>query len=219
MNHREAYERSFFTLLDDSTELGKIADIFPDSDYLARACATTCLLLIETAANCCIDALGLESKTYEEIDRLPVSAKFDLFLRIRFRRSLDRSRHEYAQFRELRKLRDSVVHPKSDRVLWEVISPDEEQLPPQSTPILGVGKRFQDWQVDDAKAIMRAVHGFLAYYFSEQCRLKPAFVSAIVFSDERVPNTKKGYFYPGLSEENDEFYRKWQVKVDYFRWS
>ncbi|SOU09263.1 hypothetical protein LMG19145_00346 [Xanthomonas arboricola pv. fragariae] len=58
---------------------------------LARSSVLSSLLMLEAAANACIEALDLGSAVLGEVDRLPIVAKFDFYLRTSFRdKRLDR---------------------------------------------------------------------------------------------------------------------------------
>src|SRR5438552_12091440 len=90
----ETFDRPFADLFADSVWLLRHAERATDDDIhgtLSRESLMASLFLLEAAANTCIESLDLVSAVFGEIDRLPVLAKYDIYLRTRFRRRhLDR---------------------------------------------------------------------------------------------------------------------------------
>ncbi|KAL0630452.1 hypothetical protein Q9L58_010701, partial [Maublancomyces gigas] len=77
-------------------------------------------------ANTCLEHLDLNRSVHDEIDRLPALSKFDFYLRVRFKgKSIDRSSQYVEWLRELKRLRDGLVHLKPHKVEW-VGDPNEE---------------------------------------------------------------------------------------------
>ncbi|WP_018986486.1 hypothetical protein [Methylophilus methylotrophus] len=95
----------FDTLLLDSinflVEACKLHPIDEKVYPLSRASIVFSLLLLEAAANTCIESLNLEKTVHGEIDRLPVLGKFDFYLRMRFKnRNLERGTHQIEWIKE-----------------------------------------------------------------------------------------------------------------------
>ncbi|WP_147297136.1 hypothetical protein [Chromobacterium vaccinii] len=151
-----AFDRNFDTLLLDSIEFlldatDKDCDI-DTSNKCSRVAIIYSLLLLEAAANTCIDHLDLERAIYNEIDRLPVLAKFDFYLRTNFRnRMLDRGTHQIEWVKELKSLRDSTVHLKAWKVEWNGHPDKTMTAAAERTKILKIATNPKFWDEDDAK--------------------------------------------------------------------
>lgn len=187
-----AVERGISTLVADSIDLAMDAEINGDIDQqnrLARASIVSSLLFLEATANCCLDLLNLGSRFASEIDRLPTIAKYDLFLRIRYRaRALDRGRAEVQGYGELKALRDSFVHPRAQRFDWLDWSEDSDVSTSPKSKTLGLTKIPSYCFPDDAITALKATHCFARYFFSECARMKPREVSALLHSEAEIPD-------------------------------
>ena len=194
---KETFDRPFGDLLADSVLLLRNAERETEDEYfygaLSRASLVASLFLLEAVANTCIESLALASAAFGEIDRLPVLAKYDLYIRTKFRRRrLDRGARAVQALRELKSLRDAYAHPKPQKVVWEEMSDDGLEAWPQRTAVLKVPTNPHDWHSEDAIIVMRSVHGFLCHFFREQCRLRPKHVAGLLFSEDDIPVAERG---------------------------
>jgi len=217
----EEYDRAFENLLMDSIILAQFAhDPTHNIDMLstfARHSTIASLLLLETAANTCLESLDVEATVHEEIDKLPVGSKFDLFLRIRFRnQKLNRGLQVVATLHDLKLLRDAFVHPKRHRLVWESWSEEESVAVSEKTRILGISKYPSYWSPEDAVTVMKSVHDFLNYYFGTLCRLKPRQVSALLFSSSKRPDLQD-IKIPYWDNSIKEALKSWRIDLDYMK--
>src|SRR4051812_46229494 len=110
------YDRPFRTLFEDGVLLLLASESNDDSDEsssLARGSIACTMMLPEVAANICIESLHLESLMFSEVDKLSPLAKFDYFLKSRYPgRRIPSGMLPVQQLQELKRLRDSFVHPK-----------------------------------------------------------------------------------------------------------
>ncbi len=199
-----AFERNFDTLLLDSIDfLLDSKDDHPDMDGSqkdARVAIIYTLLLLEAAANTCIEHLGLERSIHKDVDRLPVLSKFDFYLRTSFRnRSLDRGVREIEWVKELKSLRDSTVHLKARQVNWNGYPGNSMTAEAERTRVLKAATNPKFWGVDDAIIVAKATHGFLRFFFKEKCKYSPKKVASLLFSESNTPGDEN-YFYPCLEK-------------------
>lgn len=197
---RIAHERNFDTLLLDSIYFllqSRLAGPFEGrGQALARASIAFSLLMLEAAANTCIEHLDLAVSVHNDIDRLSVMAKFDFYLRTRFRgKSLPRGAHQIEWLKELKSLRDGLVHLKTQRVEWVGPEDGEQVAEIPSTNSLKISKNPASWGEDDAVAASQGVHSFLKFFFKDCCKYGPSKVASILFSEDKVPGGVN-YFYP-----------------------
>lgn len=225
MNNQEViHERNFERLLYDSVVFAQLAEKHAGEMELpatmARASILSSLLLSETAANTCLDSLGLDHWFHGEIDRMTVLGKLEFFLLARFRnRSIDIGRHEVGNFKELKRLRNDFVHPKAAKVVWTVVAqtPDGgEKLEADcdKTNSLGVRNKSSFWAFEDAIRVMKGTHEFLSYYFRTLCKFTKPQVSALLFSPERVPDVKS-YVFPCWDKRMKNCITGWGVELNY----
>ena len=197
------YERNFDTLLLDSIDFldrSMALQRLDDSQAFARVSITYSLLLLEAVANTCLEHLDLNRSVHDEIDRLPVLSKLDFYLRIRFRgKSIDRGSQHVEWLKELKRLRDGLVHLKPHKVEW-IGDPDSEMSAEAvRTKALAIAVNPSFWDKSDAVKVTRGVHGFLYFFFREQCRYGPTRVASLLFSESKVPGDDN-HFYPCLPQ-------------------
>jgi hypothetical protein len=136
----------------------------------ARASVLGSALALESAANSLLLSLELGKKFAEELDRLPVLAKFDAYLRLKQTNlRLDRGRSEVQRVQDLVSARNDYVHPKVEGIPTEVSSPQEQgdkvqfplSLTGETWKTLKIPKRPMFWSADDARSTLSAAVAFL----------------------------------------------------------
>jgi hypothetical protein len=219
-NIQEEFERSYWMLAEDGLLLlsasrrahGELVG------SLARAAILNTLVLPEVVANCCLENLALPNSAYNEIDRLSALAKFDFYLRTKFRsKSLDRGNAHVSSLIELKKLRDDYVHPKRRRIAW--VGPENglQAADRPITPLLGIATNPRDWWHEDAAIAVRATHLFFKFFFRDCCRYSRATVSSLLAGGERIP--QPGNFYvPALSRSLKADLVRSQIDLGYIRY-
>jgi hypothetical protein len=186
-------ERSFRQLFTDSIELHQHAEQFHEAEdfrrTLFRASILNTLLIPEAVANICIDHLELDGSVYSEVDRLPALAKFDYYLRTKFRnKSLDRGVVEIEGLKELKRLRDDYVHPKHNKVYWDIDKNGSGTGECDRSKLLGINKAPSFWEREDSLMAMVTVHKFLQYFFKDKCKYSQKKVASLLFSLSQHPN-------------------------------
>lgn len=189
-----AFERNFDTLLEDSIEfMLESLKLHPVEDFghtLSRASIVFSLLLLEAAANTCVEHLKLEKSIHNEIDRLPVLGKFDFYLRTNFKgRQLERGIHQIEWVKELKGLRDSLVHLKPHKIEWVKHKYSESGASTEAvrTKCLGVATNPKFWDGQEAAKVAIGVHGFLSFFFKEKCKYSAKKVTSLLFSESKIP--------------------------------
>lgn len=215
------YERSFDMLLFDSIGTLMQARKFHEAEEihqtLARSSVLASLLILEGAANTCIESLDLGSVVLSEIDRLPILSKFDFYLRTNFRnRQLDRGTSAVEALRELKALRDAFVHLKPHRVEWRYQG-DCGTAESVRTKNLKIARSPSFLSDDDAVKAMAGAHNFLKYFFKEKCRYGPMRVAALLFSEDKIPTFDGSYAIPAPSRDMKLFLKKIGVDVSYIK--
>ena len=187
-----AVDRCAFALLEDSVVLAMRAEAESDFEIAAsfgRSSVLATTLFVEACANTCLDMLALDIAFASDVDRLPTLSKFDLFLRLyRSQQKIDRSRHEVQGIIELKRIRDSFVHPKGQRVIWDSWSPESSTYRSPRTKATDLPKILSFCGLEDAPRAMTAAHSFLAYFFSDLNRFRPSHVSSFLLSEQPVPS-------------------------------
>lgn len=184
------YDRNFDTLLFDSVEMlfRSRGEPYRDEYHqtFARSSMLFSMLMLEAVANTCIETLDLERSIFREIDMLPVLAKFDFYLRTKFRnKRLERRISVVEGIKELKRLRDGFVHLKPHKVEWKMTG-DSGIAEAERTKVLKIAKNPQFWDADDALATMKGVHDFFNYFFKSKCKYNPTRVASLLLSESRV---------------------------------
>jgi hypothetical protein len=192
------YDRAFMTLFVDGVHLLQASENEADHDVsasFARGSLACTMMLPEVVANVLVETLNPESSTFSDVDRMSAAGKFDFYLRTAFRnRRLDRGSREVQQLQELKRLRDVFVHPKPQQVRWTPAQDETHTGESDRTPLLDMSRNPMMWYSEDAIKAMRAVHQFFAFYFRVLCRYTKRDVSALLFSQDAVPD-KAAYTY------------------------
>ncbi|HYV25655.1 MAG TPA: hypothetical protein VE969_10510, partial [Pyrinomonadaceae bacterium] len=173
------------------------------------------MLMLEAAANICIECLKLENTVFREIDRLPILAKFDYYLRCSFRnRKLERGCGEVQAARELKALRDAVVHLKPHKVKWEFQGGDGT-TEPELTSFLRIPKNPDFWHNTHALTTVRAVHSFLQFFFCTKCKYTATKTTSILFAEAEIPGEQ--IVFPMVTAQTKLRLRELEVPLRYLR--
>jgi len=216
------YDRPFRTLFEDGISLllaSERSQHNDESSSLARGSIACTMMLPEVAANICIESLHLESWLFNEADKLSPLAKFDYFLRSRYRnRRIPSGVAPVQKIQELKRLRDSFVHPKRFQVNWKPSPTNDGSFigESKSTQFLKMSSNPIMWESDDALRAMQGVHAFLAFFFRDICKMKRRRVTDLLFSDDALLEGEgAGIFYYGHTLH--AALKRWGIDVSYFR--
>ncbi|NOZ83998.1 MAG: hypothetical protein GXP60_04200 [Epsilonproteobacteria bacterium] len=152
-----------------------------ESQRFARTSILNSILTLEAAANCCIYHIDSSKRFINDIEKTTSFAKLDIFAKIHNEKFIDRSSSNYQRVSELKKVRDSFVHPKKIKVPVK-FSVDENKYekfyelgitfkenPHSSTKI---DKSSTFWFSADAKSALESIFNFYDYYFIELLELE-----------------------------------------------
>ena len=159
----------------------------PREGVLARASIMSSALLIEAAANACLDTLNLPNSYYIDIDRLSILNKFEYFLeRTHPNQRLDRGSLPVQKAQELVGIRNRLVHPRSYTTKW--IKEDEHTYSAElgETQFLRLPKSFVILKHSDALVALKAAMSFLNHFFKSLCEFSNATVRALLTSDRSI---------------------------------
>jgi len=194
---KEHYLRTFETLLYDAVyQLYFAFDINLD-DYkddvrspFVRASTLSSMLLLECGANCLIDSLDLPKSYYIDIDKLPFLSKFEFFLhRLDQNQKFDRGCKEVQAILELKKIRDTYVHPKVRRGTYLYLSRgffSARTSEHGQTGFLKFPHDLRKWDREHAILALRSVNDFYNKYFLEWCQFDVDAVVDLLLSSEKV---------------------------------
>lgn len=167
----------------------------------SRASIISSALIIESCANCLIKTLDISLKLKDELDKLPVIAKFETFLRLNGKSTFDRGNNKVEKIVELIKLRNEFVHPKVTNIKTEIGQPSNDDGQYYSIPMeltgeewkaLGIPKKGLFWFEDNSLTVLKAVTEFVTYYFFELLELtkqdiQKMLISRVEFADVVSP--------------------------------
>jgi hypothetical protein len=180
----------FWPLLVDAIELAQKGreNAYPWRPRFARTSIMCSSLLPEAAANCCIESLAHQHQFRQAVDRLPALAKLELFLGLSVTgKMLDRGDHRVQEIEELRKVRDTLVHPKRSAERLEPINSHSSisKVSQDHWPALQIDKNPARLEPIDAIRALAAVTGFFNLFFVELCEFTPRRTVALLLHDLR----------------------------------
>lgn len=186
----------FYDLLADSLFNYKQA-LKHDKPYIqnryARASTISIILSIESASNCLISSLEDSKALREDLDKLTAIGKLDVFAKIKQQKGIDRGRNEVAKIKELIKMRNDYVHPKTKNI--DVDISGTENLKEHFTVNLSIDgeewenlkipKRAMFWSGASAEVVIKTATDFYNYYFKEVLGYTPDEVDMLLKSKIR----------------------------------
>lgn len=195
----------FYDLLCDAIFQHRMAVNEEDSyamNRFARASIISSALVIESCGNCLLSDLDIPKKLYEELDKLPVLAKYETYLRLNEISDFKRGDHRVERVVELIKLRNDFVHPKVNNIKTEIGKLEDMghkylmpmELTGEQWKALKIPKRGLFWSADCAKAVLGCVSEFLVYIFSTLLNksdddVQYILMSRVEFSNVCIPTT------------------------------
>ena len=186
----------------------------PREGLFARASIINSSILLEAAANACIDTLDLGKLFFSDIDKLSVISKFEYFLQIRKpEKKLDRGALPVQQAQELVGIRNLIVHPKPYTTEWKKIDEKTFSADLGETQYLKLPKSFVVLKHTEALAAIKAVMSFLNYFFKDVCEISENEVCAFLTSDIKYPPPKNLGF--GINHTWIGWHDRWDIDVDF----
>ena len=194
IENREHHLRTFEDQLYDSVYLlcfafDKNQDEYKDDVIrpFIRSPVLNTVLLLESGANCLIDALNLPSQFYNDIEKLPFLSKFEFFLsKINSEKRFDRGCREVQGISELKSVRDFYVHPKVKKSRYEKVAENIWDANYGETKQLKFPREPSQWTREHAILALKSVNDFYNKYFIEWCGLTPDAVVDLLLSSEKA---------------------------------
>jgi hypothetical protein len=190
----------FYDLLCDALYQHTLASEITDSYKLnrhARSSIISSVLVLECCANSLILSLDIPKKLRDELDKLPLIAKFDSFLRLSNISSFDRGRNEVEKVFELIKLRNEFVHPKVVNIKTEIGQMQDQgehvmvpmELTAEQWNSLNIPKRSLFWSADSSLKVLHSVAVFLNYLFVELLNMNKENIQLILMASVEFGET------------------------------
>ncbi|MEC7824006.1 MAG: hypothetical protein VYD12_05685 [Pseudomonadota bacterium] len=194
IENREHHLRTFEDQLYDSVYLLYFAfdtdqDQYPDDVIrpFTRASILNTILLLESAANCLIDALDMPSQFYNDIEKLPMLSKYEFFLsKINPDKKFERGISEVQRIVELKSIRDFYVHPKVKKSKWNKIAENVWDTDYGATNQLKFPRDPSDWRREQAILALKTVNNFFNLYFLSWCKFTCDTVVDLLLSSEKA---------------------------------
>ncbi|MFM0239662.1 hypothetical protein [Paraburkholderia phytofirmans] len=156
----------------------------------ARTSIVASIFSVECAANCLIEALDVSRPLKQEIDKLNVLAKFDLYAVTTNSMQVDRSDARCQKIVELVQARNAFVHPRRKRTKVEVDGLSETEadhmvgvsIESEQYPALGIPMWPVFWIDSSAEKALTTSCDFLSWYFTDLLKWEPARVFELLAS-------------------------------------
>lgn len=132
-------------------------------------------LSVESAANCCLDALGYPPDQTSEFERLRTIGKYDFFLaHMKNKLTLNRKDAIVKPIIDLLELRNAYVHPKVVRHDFDLDSKSQSGVRLSGNKhkewmALGVPRMNMRWKPVHAKSVLIKLCDFYNYFFFVLC--------------------------------------------------
>lgn len=203
----------FFDLLCDALYQYRLASDCSDSYAMnrhARASISASALALECGANCLISSTDASSGLLAELDKLPVVAKYETFLRFRdATNTLDRGRAEVQKIKELVKVRNDYVHPKTRHIKTDIGKHRAKgklvefpiEMHSDTWKGLGIPKSDVFWSADNALSVVHAVTAFFSYLVFDLMEADPKEIAYLLQSRLEIDNVHIPNMYQEFESE------------------
>ncbi|WP_370256178.1 hypothetical protein [Marisediminitalea sp.] len=174
--------KGFFDHLVDAISFhtsSKDAEKFIVKNRNARSSIVASMFALESAANCLLNSLDLNRKLNDELDRLTLLAKFDVFLKWSGFETLNRGRAEVQSIMEVVRARNDYVHPKVMKLEAKLSPKDSNKdcisfsVMTNTRPSTKISKCPMYWSDIDCLAVLKVTVDFLSYLVEEVMSLAP----------------------------------------------
>ena len=220
-------EQPFFSLLCDAIHhihLAKENTHTTAEARHARSAVLNSVVLLEAAANCCLESL-LNGEFKKEADRLQgLMSKFDLYLRIRAGALLDRNRVECKAIKELVERRNRLVHghAATHKTISSTKSSSEAEPPtiniyPSYSPLLNISDGIMLWDHSVAVRALQASAAFLKYVLGELAQMTPDQTFSLLVSRFEVENYGSGPVVDSDASEYVKVATEWGCDFSFLR--
>ena len=194
LEDREHYLRTFEDQLYDSVYLLYFAFDTNQEEYknnvistFIRSSIINSVILLESGANCLIDALELKGQYYSDIEKLPFLSKYEFFLNTkRPKLKFDRGCKEVQSIAELKSIRDFYVHPKVRTSRYEKINENLWDTDYGHTKQISFPRDPSRWKKEHAILALKSVNDFFNKYFVDWCEFSPNLVVDLLLSSDKV---------------------------------
>lgn len=215
------YERRFEILINNAFRLAKKAsEAYEKKDHdelesFSSASVFITTIILESAANCCLDTLNLSQKFAKDIDKLPFLSKYEFYLmNINNTKKLDRGCQEVQNVSELKSIRDMIVHPKVKQTTWEKIDEERMQADFGQTLLLKIPYSIEEWSITDVRTSLRVTCAFLDYFFRDICSFTPNEVGDILLSSEMyIPDMHIAQYSLPITWVESQ--KKWALRLEF----
>ncbi len=226
MEH-EIHHRSFGYLLSDAIFFERLArnetnDII--KRRYVRSSVMSTFLTLECAANCCIFCFDVSQQLISDIERLPFLSKFDLFSLHGFDKKIDYGRNEVQKVKEVKQIRDSIVHPKVTKTeLGKHVEsersfscfPHNVTFSSKPKPATGIVSNSSLWSHEDCISALQSVVAFFNYLFIELLDMDKGLVFGLL-NDAVILDGKPAYsIYPPSLFEEIEYLKSTGINVEF----
>ena len=191
----------FYDLLVDALYQYRLAQKCTDSYSInrhARASISASMLTLECCANCLISSLTISSALLKDIDKLPVVAKFETYLKFRGIKTFNRGEKEIQKVAELIRIRNDYVHLKVLNINAD-LGQFKDQGQFAALPVdlhgdiwegVGIPKRALFWSTDNALSVLEAVRSFFVHVFIDLMKSDASEIRFLLFSRLETTNTQ-----------------------------
>jgi hypothetical protein len=141
----------------------------------ARSSVTASTFSVESAANCLIGTLEVSQKLKDEIDKLSLLAKLDLYANMAVGKSLSRRDARFGKMIDLFRARNAFVYPCSKKTGFGVEGIQETvadyvlgmKIERETYASLDISKWPMFWSHHSAENVLVATCDFLTWYFKD----------------------------------------------------
>lgn len=223
----EIHHRNFGQLLSDAIFFERLAAEKPDDlirKRYVRSSLFSTFLTLECAANCCLSCFDASKFLISDLEKLPPLSKLDLFALHGFKKKIDYGRNEVQKIKEVKKIRDSIVHPKVTKSTIGGPAEGERSFfcfPYQVTfsskpkPAIGIVVNSSLWSHEDCLSAIRSVVEFFNYFFQELLEMEKGLVFGLLNDAIILNGNPESSIYPPRLFEEMEYLKSKGVHVEF----
>ncbi len=221
------HDKPFVDLLDDSvwccTQSQEIADqpnpqgyiyIRENISRLARLSVLNAALALEALANILIQRCAMRGQLANDVDKLTVFGKLDVYLLSRNGATfLDRGHQLTQPMAELINWRNACVHPRVAHRRWEKLAEFSYRSEAPTYSFLKIPMNVTDlgWNPGHARTVLESLFAFITHYLLGWCNHQPLEMRQILFDEGHEKNGNVRHYSYQPSKHMDDAIKDWKL--------
>jgi glutaredoxin 2 len=180
--------------------------------------------MLESAANCCLSCFEANNKLLKDIEKLPPISKLDLFALHEYNKKIDYGRSEVKKIKEIKQLRDKIVHPKVAESKIGKFGTGKKNFmclvsnkifSPKLKPATNITEISTLWSLSDCISALESIINFFNYFFDELLEMDKGLVFGILNDSLILDGKTHTSLYPETIFEDIKYLKIKNININF----